>query len=325
MSEKKEIVLSASRIQKLDTCFWAYFCNYILKLPDKSNDGAKRGTICHLIFECLLSKHREKYVNKILKNKTIFKTRPIEKLLVKHAKKLDINSEEHLALMDSMILVGLKNDFYCQGSLSIKQEGRFDLAGDGYKITGFIDKRAEYDGRIVITDYKSSKSKYEGEELDANLQALIYKLAEYKTSNNIPDVNFLFLRFPDDAIAKSPQVSESQLLGFEEYLKNITNFLGKFDEQLAKTKYAYDDKSKKWLCGFGKTAGEKKKDGSDKWACPYKFAFDYWEQKDDTGKIVKTSKDENELQKLEGHTIEKKNYGGCPRFSYSNNRGAEWK
>ena len=45
--------LSASRIKVAQTCSWQYWTRYILKLPDKSNDGAKRGTICHLVFECL--------------------------------------------------------------------------------------------------------------------------------------------------------------------------------------------------------------------------------------------------------------------------------
>ena len=51
MSER--VTLSASRIKTAQSCSWLYWFKYILKAPDKSNDGAKRGTICHLVFELL--------------------------------------------------------------------------------------------------------------------------------------------------------------------------------------------------------------------------------------------------------------------------------
>ena len=51
--KKHQSALSASRIKTLQQCSWKYWCNYILKLPDKSNEGASRGWICHLIFELL--------------------------------------------------------------------------------------------------------------------------------------------------------------------------------------------------------------------------------------------------------------------------------
>ena len=62
-----ETPLSASRIKTAESCSWLYWCKYKLNLPDKSNDGAKRGSICHLIFEVLGIKKRKKYFNKIIK------------------------------------------------------------------------------------------------------------------------------------------------------------------------------------------------------------------------------------------------------------------
>ena len=72
--------LSASRIKVAQTCSWQYWAKYILKLPDKSNDGAKRGSICHLVFECLGNPRHKKHYSKILKNKDIFASKPVEKL-----------------------------------------------------------------------------------------------------------------------------------------------------------------------------------------------------------------------------------------------------
>ena len=57
MSEP-QTTLSASRIKTAQGCSWLYWCKYKLKLPDASNDGAKRGSICHLIFELLGEKRR---------------------------------------------------------------------------------------------------------------------------------------------------------------------------------------------------------------------------------------------------------------------------
>jgi len=51
--DNPKTALSASRIKTVEGCSWLYWCKYKLKLPDASNDGAKRGSICHLIFEHL--------------------------------------------------------------------------------------------------------------------------------------------------------------------------------------------------------------------------------------------------------------------------------
>ena len=62
---KHESALSASRIKTLQQCSWKYWCNYKLKLPDKSNDGASRGWICHLIFELLGEPRHKKHYDLI--------------------------------------------------------------------------------------------------------------------------------------------------------------------------------------------------------------------------------------------------------------------
>ena len=60
----KERILSASRLKTLETCSWSYWCNYHLKLPQKQNEGALRGTVCHLVFEMLVKKKHKKHFNK---------------------------------------------------------------------------------------------------------------------------------------------------------------------------------------------------------------------------------------------------------------------
>lgn len=66
--------LSASRIKTAQSCSWLYWCKYKLKLPDKSNEGAKRGSICHLVFEVLGVKGRKNILIKYLKQKMFLYT-----------------------------------------------------------------------------------------------------------------------------------------------------------------------------------------------------------------------------------------------------------
>ena len=56
-------------MKTLETCSWLYWGKYHLNLPDKTNDGAIRGSICHLIFELLLTdKHKHHYDKIVDKN-----------------------------------------------------------------------------------------------------------------------------------------------------------------------------------------------------------------------------------------------------------------
>ena len=73
--------LSASRIKVAQTCSWLYWAKYVLKLPDRSNDGAKRGTICHLVFECLGNPRHKHHFKKIVKSKDVFASKAVRVLI----------------------------------------------------------------------------------------------------------------------------------------------------------------------------------------------------------------------------------------------------
>ena len=60
---KIEKILSASRIKNLESCHWSYWCKYHLGLPETNNEGAMRGSVCHLVFELLLVKKHKKHFN----------------------------------------------------------------------------------------------------------------------------------------------------------------------------------------------------------------------------------------------------------------------
>lgn len=346
MSPINNVPLSASRLKKAQMCSWQYWCSYILCLPDKSNDGAKRGSICHLVFECLgkWSPKRQAIYDAIIDADDPFISPPIKRLILKHAKRDGIDDEANLDSIREMICNGLGYDFFGDYKKDPPDEAisemDFDLniqdeeSGKNYRIKGFIDKLFLYKKKsfALIRDFKSSKSVFSGKEITDNMQDLMYSLAvkhlrpEYK--NRISE--FLFLKFeldPDDKDCKGTGVvsmkplHDLDLEGFEYQLTEMQKYINNFSIKDAKGNMAYDhgypkDKSFGGLvmCGRAKFAGEKKKNGEPMWFCPMKFAFDYYEVKNADGKIVKSYfvEDFDESLVPEGCTFSLKHYSGCP-------------
>ena len=322
---KKGTYLSASRIKTLESCSWYYWCNYHLKIPQQGNDGMWMGSVCHLVFEVLqLPKHRKHY-DLIVDGKTITASPAVGKLVSKHLDKYGILDDEHFRLVDKMVLVGLNEDFFVEGSKLLDPELKFDIENKEpkYRIFGFIDKTAHFvkDKIVEIHDYKSSKQKFKGEGLESNIQAMMYSLvAKKKWPKLKPVVKFVFLRFPRATIQEL-QFSDDALKGLELYLEEMYKKVSNFSEKDAGTSYAADKPKPKdgsWggclNCGFSRHRGHLKKDGSTMWACPYKFSQVYYAVKDEWGKVLKTSF-ENDLTAKEGEQLVKMTYKGCPKFS----------
>tara|TARA_R100000808_G_C2136741_1_gene144990 strand:+ start:913 stop:1599 length:687 start_codon:yes stop_codon:yes gene_type:complete len=217
-------------------------------------------------------------------------------------------------MIKKMVLVGLKNDFYCKGKALGIAEQKFDIVSENppYRILGFIDKHAidKKEGAVSIIDYKSSKSKFRGEELDSNPQAMMYSLAAKTLWPKVKKrlVQFLFLRFPRQPVQEL-EFTDDQLRGFEYYLSHIYEQINNFTEELAKSNYAKDNPKVHWLCGPAKSG----------WICPYQKPFDYYVLLDKDSRILQTAYEEDDLpKKKKGQTIEIRKYEGCPRFYSSN-------
>ena len=114
----KEKILSASRIKTLETCSWSYWCNYHLKVPQKQNEGALRGTVCHLVFEMLVKPKHKKHFTIILKASSIQGSPAVLRIVMKHLTQMEksfdlpMTNEENTELVDDMIVVGLNCDFF---------------------------------------------------------------------------------------------------------------------------------------------------------------------------------------------------------------------
>jgi len=329
--------LSASRIKTLQTCSWMYYCNYILKLPNKSNHGSLRGTIAHAIFENLGNPKHKHHYDAIIKAQDIFASKPIERMVLAYAKKYDIADQENINLINSMTVEGLNFDFFGQEEKGLTEglsEEKFDLNinqdGKNYRILGFIDKLFLFkkEGRILIRDFKTSKGVFEGKEAVDNMQDLMYSLAvkylypEYLKRNS----EFLFIKFDcrGKGHLKMDQLSDEELDGFEYFLTGIQETINKFDEKSAKSNFAADKGfpkkeegfAGKLVCGRAEYEGHLKKDGSLMWKCSSKFPFFYYHIFNKDKEFITSIREEEFVEKLvpDGGSYEMKYYSGCPRF-----------
>ena len=298
-------VLSASRIKTLETCSWVYWNNYHTKVPQSQNDGALRGTICHTVFELLLNKRHLKNYKRIIKKNAIDGDKGVDTLVKKLAEKVKLDDSNY-KLLNDMILVGLKNDFFGEGGEIVKPEYDFNIENDEpkYHIRGFIDKPIKIKKEMHIIDYKSSKYKFRGDDLEANIQAMMYSLASKKLWPKLkPIVKFLFLRFPKQPIQELV-FDDNQIKGFEHYLEHINDYVNKFDEESARSNFAVDSVKNKWMCQVGG------------WKCPYKDPYKYYVKVNDKGEVVETSLEDN-FKDIEGFKVETRTYEGCPKFQTS--------
>ena len=344
--------LSASRIKVAQTCSWQYWAKYILKLPDKSNDGAKRGSICHLVFECLGNPRHKKHYNKILKNKNIFSSPAIKRLVMRHAVREQVDDEENISLIKDMTLNGLQYDFFgkengrpTKSSSEKEFNIKIDQNGKKYAIRGFIDKLFLYKKKrlAIIRDFKSSKQIFKGKEVTNNLQDLMYCLA---VKHLYPDYlkrrsEFVFLKFDlsKDMFGKTGKgllemsaIDEDELEGFEYELTEIQKYLDSFNLLCAKSSFAADQDYPKdgtfggpLVCG---KEGYKKRRGQflldaegskiENYICSVRKPMEYYVLLDKDGKILASAfkKDKKLLhnKKQKGQKIELRKYAGCPRW-----------
>jgi hypothetical protein len=345
--------LSASRLKTAQTCSWIYWCKYKLHLPDKSNDGASRGSICHLVFECLGNPRHESHYKKILKAGSIKGSKATWRMVLNYAKKLNVDDEENLSLIDNMTVNGLNYDFFGE-DLGKPTEGisekEFNIevneGGKRYRIRGFIDKLFLYSKKkkALIRDFKSSKQVFKGKEVTDNLQNLMYALAVQKLYPNYlkRESEFVFLKFDltedlfgkkGSGIVRMGDMEDDELEGFEYYLTEAQSFIDNFSEEdglsnlAAKQRYPSDGTFGGPLAcgkdGFKMSKGEPLLDERGEpikaFICSYRKPFNYYVLLNEKGKVIKSVFEEDKLEltadESSGETIEERHYNGCPHWN----------
>lgn len=342
MSQKK-IKLSPSKIESLKTCSWSFYCQYILKLPDFGNDGSKRGTICHNVLECLAHPRHKSKLEFIKKVRDPFQQPHVARYIRIMARSLEIDLDEkavnkdktgfdiHGEMIRDMIMVGIDFDFEDDDDAEeviteLEKIIEVDDPTKKYFIKGIIDKIKVFQKgeTLVITDYKTSKSKFDKKKISENIQALTYPFFCRKIFPKAKKIifKFLFLRFPKDPWVEVQTLNDDQIEGFEFYLSYLYDYINKFDEEKALQNMARHNGGHH-LCG--KNGVKKLKDGTEteepNWKCPYKDGFDYWAVIDKNGNNVFSDVNKNKLDsiKLEnGQQIVKKKYEGCPAWHSQN-------
>lgn len=303
MAEKRAI--SASSIKSLETCTWMFWQQYMQKVPQRTNEGALRGSLVHLVFELLLSKRHVHHYENIMRASDIKGSPAIRRLVIKHLRKDGILKPANYDMCNQMILVGLRSDFFCNGGKLMAPEYRFELRNENpeYFVRGYIDKLARYPGgKLKIVDYKSSKAKFKGDEIAANIQAMVYCLVAYKMLGaKDASADFVFLRFPRQPI-QSVHPTKAQLTGLEEYLGYIYEVVNNFSEKDASSGFAANNEKNRWLCKAGS------------WECPYRRSFKYFALLNADGSIARTAMQKDGLTATEGQTLVERSYLGCPAF-----------
>lgn len=330
---KKPFYASASSIKLFLSCSLKYYYSKILKIPEKTNNGALQGSAAHTVLECLLKpRHKEKF-EKISEHKTIKKCKVTKRYVLSYIKKVGLPAES-FERIDKFIVTGVNFDFFCQNGEIVGVEIPFEIGSeeDGYFLRGFIDKLVVYEGWHRVIDYKSSKKLFSGKDLEENLQGFIYALAVkklYPEYNLKKVVDFLFLAFPEGPLQRFPvknkHVSDEILSGFEEYIKDIYTQMANFRpadrwKNVAANNNPPDDGSfgGKLLCGFAKQKNQIKKDGQPYYHCPYRFDQTYYALIGPDGEISKTAFEKKDLVKKKGYKIKKLEFAGCERFIRKN-------
>lgn len=324
MSEK--IKLSPSKLKTWDTCSHLFALRYSKLIndgtfPNPSNHGASRGSVCHYVLECLANakkKNRKIYVDRIVVAGDPFIVPSVKRMIQHHAKNLEVDSQENLQMIRDFILTALNNDFFCDGSLELLLEHSFKYEGRNFILNGIIDQLAIYPDRVIIRDFKSSRSKFNKDELSFNYQNLIYTFAIKKEYPNLPvSLVFEFLKFKRAPMQPAPEVSDKELEGLESYLENIAEFLSDFNEEKAKSNFAKNSDKNRFLCG--KLPGDMNAAGDKPaFVCPAKFPRPYFVLKDENGKFVKSDFEKKALDKYkkEGYTIDVAHYEGCSAWKF---------
>lgn len=323
--KNKDLWLSASTQKLFKSCSLKYYYSKILQIPEDTNQGALSGGIVHECLEYLLKPRRKSVVRKMIKSGEL--TNAVTYFLLKRCAKVGV-SPEKFEDTKNMVLAALTLDFLCKGGKILGTEVEFKIENKEpyYKIKGYIDVLIKYGNKIVVRDYKSQSKIFSEQEIKENLQGYIYTLA---AEHQYPDcqvdrVEFLMLKFLDEAPIQVFKANKKELEEFKTQLASVYKEMAEFSpenrfDNVAKFKDQPEDGSfgGKLLCGFGWKKGDLKKDGNLKYACPFKWGFNYFALREKNGTIVRTSLKKDELTKElgNGRFITNEYHKGCEAWS----------
>ena len=172
--------LSASKIATLNKCSWSFYAKYILKLPDESNDGARRGSVTHEVLEYLAKPENREFAEEVVADGDPRNFPLIVDMVAEEAVKNDLYGDENIEMVYNFIANAFRWDFFVDGYDIVGIERFFKIEEPDYKALGYIDVDAEKGDESLVKDYKTSKAKKTKKEIQFDVQAYMYALAAYK-------------------------------------------------------------------------------------------------------------------------------------------------
>lgn len=301
---KREINFSASRVKSLSKCSYAFYLSEIERLPERIWERTIIGTLVHSILECLRRPRHLKNYHMIVdkaNRKVDYKASPsITRLINIYQRKYNI-AQELIDDINGMLEVALVHyDFFFSGAKEIypPEMEIIKRIGDA-RIKLIIDASASFGNRGRITDYKSQKNRFTAEELEFNIQALLYA-SELEEKYGIPfDVEFVMLRhpptkrLPEKHIQRVFAPTKEQVAGLREYIQFIYSKINNFTLEDAYRAPCTDES----FCSY---------------VCSYRKPFDYFKIYKNN-EFIRSIRDNGMTPQLnEGETMTKEHFSGCP-------------
>ena len=317
--------ISASSIKTLNTCNFLFYYSYLLRGETFLSPKTVLGSCVHEVFEALSNKRHRHLVEELLNqsNPNVFTITPLYKLVTKILKRNKLTDKMWLKDANMLIVNGLREDFYQDKAIShFKAEHEFWIKEKDLEVRGFIDRAAIYPptekyplGYVVCRDFKSQKELFTKDELDFNIQALIYQWALYRETGLPIFIEFVMLRHGIRQIV--PWSSEDKIKGTISYLEYVSKYVNAFDIQKAKQNLAADDPNKEWLCGkWAKAKDQLKKDGQPYFSCWARWPRTMYSVFKEDGDIKYTTDDPSSIKSDEWDNVKSFKFGGCPAFNH---------
>lgn len=225
MSNKNNILMSATRMSTYLSCKWKYYCGYVLRLPKKSNASFKLGIAVH---EALAK------AGKIWQKNAQFTAADVRSIKDEYREVAAREGLQNMSVYDEGLEMVLnKLDGFDVGKIITIEDSFRVITPDGITVIGAMDRIVELDeDTILIMDYKTSKYRLTQDELKSDIQLSMYDLVG---SIKFPNHKRLILSLDylrDEPVYTYRTPKERQT--FAKYLVSIYNEMMKMKEKDAK-------------------------------------------------------------------------------------------
>lgn len=238
--------VSSSKISDLLSCSMIFYLKHVMMLPDKTHWKTLVGSALHNVVEYALKPKRRKMLDAILENGFSFAAHPnIERYakMWRDHYKLDLWDHQNVEDMLKLTFTTLK-PYLLDGQF--RSEQRFEMKLGTAVGSGYIDiLTLGDDGRIL--DMKTKGKKFTQEELEWNMQAMMYQWYYFATYGKLVPVHFIMTRFPPTKKDPGKHIqtvmppTEVQINGFKLYVQHLHRVMNGFSVKESQSNWHKDE------------------------------------------------------------------------------------